>query len=195
MPPEKPPNAEITKLLGSMESSPIVELLNRDEQREYFRKVLDLQLAASKDLQETAIRELKAGIKKAKTTQSVILVLNIIMFFFGMILISVAVYGGFTNMNPVYGILFGGVGFADLVATFFIGAMQRSQKSISDLVQIEIAFLNYFEQVALWEQYAAVRNEKGKVHKENLAEAATKIQASTAQTLELLQKYVEATTQ
>ncbi len=102
-------------------------------------------------------------------------------------------YGGYTNMSPMYSVLFGGIGFAELVSSFFIGAMQRSQKSVSDLVQVEVSFLNYFEQVSLWEQYAAVRDQNGVVQKENLAEAAKKIQESTAQTLELLQKYVEST--
>jgi nitrate reductase NapE component len=188
-------NHEKTVKFFGPASNPGTNLLTKDEQHEHFKKVLDYQLATSKDLQDLALRELKEGIRKAKTTQTWILALNIIMFFFGIVLISVAVYGGYTNMSPMYSVLFGGVGFAELVASFFIGAMQRSQKSVSDLVQIEVSFLNYFEQIGLWEQYAAVRDNDGNVQKENLAEAAKKIQESTAQTLELLQKYVEATNQ
>jgi hypothetical protein len=169
--------------------------LKDDERHDFFKKVLDNQLAASKELQDLALRELKEGIRKAKTTQTWILALNIIMFFFGIVLISVAVYAGYSGMSAVYSVLFGGVGFAELVASFFIGAMQRSQKSVSDLVQLEISFLNYFEQVSLWEQYAAVHDEKGAIQKENIAEAAKKIQESTTETLELLQKYIEATSQ
>lgn len=186
-------SVEPTKVMGAPGSSPLTSLLTPDEQHDYFKKVLEYHLTASKDLQDLAIRELKGGILKAKTTQTWILALNIIMFFFGIVLISVAVYGGYTNMSPMYSVLFGGIGFAELVSSFFIGAMQRSQKSVSDLVQVEVSFLNYFEQVSLWEQYAAVRDQNGVVQKENLAEAAKKIQESTAQTLELLQKYVEST--
>ncbi|MFA5332171.1 MAG: hypothetical protein WC342_07310 [Methanoregula sp.] len=173
-------------------SDPNLDLLSKAEQQTYYKKILDSQIAASNDLQNLALRELKSAIRKAKITQTVILVLNVIMFFFGLILISVAVYGGFTGMSDVYALLFGGVGFADIVASFFVGAMQRSQNSVSDLVQVEIAFLNYFEQVRLWEQYASVRDDQGKIQKENLAKAAEKIQESTAQSLELLQKYIES---
>jgi len=192
--PENEQTHEELKFFGQG-SNPNTNQLTDDERHDFFKKVLEYQLAASKELQDLALRELKEGIRKAKTTQTWILALNIIMFFFGIVLISVAVYAGYSGMSAVYSVLFGGVGFAELVASFFVGAMQRSQKSVSDLVQIEIAFLNYFEQVSLWEQYAAVHDEKGAIRKENIAEAAKKIQESTAETLELLQKYVEATSQ
>ena len=136
-------------------------ILTDEEQREYYKKILNTQLASSKELQDLSLKELKDAIRKAKSTQTWILALNIIMFFFGIVLISVAVYAGYSNMSPMYSVLFGGIGFAELVASFFIGAMQRSQKSISDLVQVEITFLNFFEQVTLWEQYAAIRTDKG----------------------------------
>lgn len=180
------------KLFSSFGSD--IDRLSIEDQRVFFKKSIEAQLTASKNLQDVAIREFKAAIKKAKITQTWILGFNIIMFFFGIVLISIAVYASFTNMSPMYSILFGGIGFAELVSTFFIGAMQRSQKSVSDLVQVEISFLNYFEQVTLWEQYGSIRDQNGVIQKENLAEAAKKIQESTSQTLDLLQKYVEATT-
>ncbi len=180
--------------MGGPSPFPDKHLLTLEEQRKYHLEILNAQLSTSKELQSLSIKELKAAIKKAKGTQSWILALNIIMFFFGIVLISVAVYAGYSNMSPMYSVLFGGIGFAELVASFFIGAMQRSQKSISDLVQIEITFLNYFEQVTLWEHYAGIRTDTGDIQKENIAEAAKKIQESTAQTLELVQKYVENTT-
>ena len=182
------------KRIGGIIIPPNPQILTPEEQREYYKKILNTQLASSKELQDLSLKELKDAIKKAKSTQTWILALNIIMFFFGIILISVAVYAGYSNMSPMYSVLFGGIGFAELVASFFIGAMQRSQKSISDLVQVEITFLNFFEQVTLWEQYAAIRTESGDIQKENIAEAAKKIQESTAQTLNLIQKYVENTT-
>ncbi len=182
------------KRIGRIVFPPDAQILTHEEQREYYKKILNTQLASSKELQDLSLKELKDAIRKAKSTQTWILALNIIMFFFGIVLISVAVYAGYSNMSPMYSALFGGIGFAELVASFFIGAMQRSQKSISDLVQVEITFLNFFEQVTLWEQYAAIRTDNGDIQKENVAEAAKKIQESTAQTLNLIQKYVENTT-
>lgn len=190
MPEDQSSEKKLTKM-GASESNPNIDYLSYEDRQVYYKKILDSQISASEELQNLALRELKAAIRRAKTTHSVILILNIIMFFFGLILISVAVYGGFTGMSDVYAVLFGGVGFADIVASFFIGAMQRSQNSVSDLVQVEIAFLNYFEQVRLWEEYAAVRDEKGMLQKENIAKSAEKLQDSTARSLELLQKYIE----
>lgn len=134
---------------------------------------------------------LKDAIKRATETQEWIKTSNQIMFGFGIILIIIAVAVGFFTDKEVYSALFGGVGFLQIVASFFVGSMQRSQKAISDLIQVEIAYLNYFEQVTLWEQYATVLDNSGKIDRTNIEKAADKIHACAKDTLDLLQKMIE----
>ena len=72
------------------------------------------------------------------------------MFWFGICLLVAAIIVAVFTAKESYSVLFGGVGFLQIVSSFFVGSMERSQKAISDLVQVEVAYLNYFEQIALW---------------------------------------------
>ena len=113
------------------------------------------------------------------------------MFVFGVILIGVAVYVSYSEKNSAYSILFGGVGFLQIVASFFVGSFQRAQNAVSDLVQIEIAYLNYFEQVSLWEIYASVIDENYCIDESKVEKAARQIQICSKETIRLLQKNIE----
>lgn len=177
--------------LAGAGSSPEIDLLSAEEQKIYYKKILDNRIDEGRILTNTAHAALKNAIKGAEDTQKCIVILNVIMFIIGIGLIAVAVYAGYAKWEVSYGVLYGGVGFATLVSSFFVGSVRRSQNSVSDLVQVEIAFLNYFEQVNLWEQYAATRQRDVGINKENIEHAAEKIDDCAKDMLELLQKYIE----
>jgi hypothetical protein len=174
-------------------SSPEIDLLSPEEQKGYYKKILDNRIDDGKMMAGTAHTALKNAIKQAEDTQTCIVILNVIMFVVGIGLIGFAVYAGFEKWEASYGVLYGGVGFATLVSSFFVGSMRRSQNAVSDLVQVEITFLNYFEQTNLWEQYAATRERNVGINKENIEKAAERIDTCAKDTLELLQKYIEIT--
>lgn len=168
-----------------------IEKLDPQDQKQVLLSIIKERRESSKRLEDTAQNALSDAIERAKKTQNWILRLNIAMFVFGIVLIFVAVYVSYLKNDAAYGLLFGGVGFLQIVASFFIGAMTRSQNAVSNLVQVEIAYLNYFEQVTLWEQYASIMDDVNRIDKANIEKAADKIQACTKETLELLQNNVE----
>lgn len=166
--------------------------LDPEKQHQIILRYILERFNSSRELQQTAQQALNDAINRAKETQCWIKTSNMIMFFFGIVLIAIAVYQGYTTDKAAYSVLFGGVGFLQIVASFFVGSMQRSQKAISDLIQVEVAYLNYFEQVTLWEQYASIKDTTtNKIDKANLEKAADKIHACAKETLELLQKEIE----
>lgn len=165
--------------------------LNPQDQRQIILNFLKERRESNRRLEDTAQNALSDAIDRAKATQNWILRLNIAMFAFGIVLIFVAVCVSYLKSDAAYGLLFGSVGFLQIVASFFIGAMTRSQNAVSNLVQVEIAYFNYFEQVTLWEQYASIMDDVNRIDKANIEKAADKIQVCTKETLELLQNNVE----
>lgn len=180
----------ISKMAGNIPFN--FDHLPDEEQQKIIKKIIEDRRKSSQQLEQTAQNALNDAIERAKNTQQSILSLNIAMFYFGIFLITIAVIVGLVNGNGGYSVVFGGVGLIQVVASFFVGSMERSQKAISDLIQIEITFLNYFEQVNLWELYAGILDSKNKIDKANLEKAADKIQACTKETLELLQTNIES---
>jgi hypothetical protein len=158
-----------------------------DLQEEYLRSRLD----EIKTIQQISFDALKDALGRATDTQSWLIVSNKIMFWVGICLIFVAVVVGYVTDKSAYTVLFGGVGFLQIVASFFVGSMQRSQKAISDLVQVEIAYLNYFEQTTLWEQYASIKDSNGQFDTERIEKAIDKIHTCTKETIQMLQTSIE----
>ena len=63
---------------------------------------------------------------------------------------------------------------------------------MSNLVQAEILFINYFEQITFWETYAFTQEGSPPLpNKANIDKASSALQERTNQTSQLLQKYVE----
>lgn len=166
--------------------------LPEEEQQKIIKKIIEDRRKSSQHLEQTAQKALDDAIERVKITQQTILSLNIAMFYFGVLLITIAVIVGLVDGNGSYSIVFGGVGLVQIIASFFVGSMERAQKAISDLIQIEVTYLNYFEQINLWELYAGILDSKNKIDKANLEKAADKLQACTKETLGLLQTNIES---
>ncbi|MCK9632041.1 MAG: hypothetical protein M0R30_10395 [Methanoregula sp.] len=171
-----------------------IDHLNEEERHKLILKMIEDHRKFCQQLEKTALDALNNAIDRAKKTQQIIVSLNIAMFFFGVFLLITAAVVGMVKGDGGYAIIFGGVGLVQIIASFFVGSMERSQKAISDLVQIEIAYLSYFEQVNLWELYAGILDSDHRIDQANLEKAADKIQACTKTTLELLQINIESKT-
>jgi hypothetical protein len=139
------------------------------------------------------------AIERVKTTQERIILLNTIMFGFGIVLITIAVIVGIcglidlvTKDTTIYIILFAILGFIHIFASFFIGAMQRADLAVLDIAQVEIANRNFLKEVALWDQYISTSAGASSDNKMDIEKAAGKIQEYTKEILEHLQKISEA---
>jgi hypothetical protein len=177
------------KMGGGLPSQ--VSNLDPSNKRKIIQEYIAERIEANVILQKTAENALIDAINRAKMTQDWILLANKIMFYFGIFLLLSAIYVAVYTDKSAYSILFGGVGFLQIVASFFIGSMERSQKAISDLIQVEVIYLNYFEQVALWENYASKLDNSYNIDNANIEKAADKIHSCAKDSLVMLQEKVE----
>jgi hypothetical protein len=115
-----------------------------------------------------------------------------IMFVTGIgLFIFAALYGAF-EQQLTYTFVFAGIGAANFIALFILRPMDKSQEALSNLLQAEIAFMNHSNQLSMWGAYAYMpRGFPPLPDPANIKTASQETQRLTAETMELLQTYLE----
>jgi hypothetical protein len=161
-------------------------------QQEMAHKHLAAQFERGRDLGRYTVQILKDTLDTARQTYRVIKWMTIMMFSTGLALFAAAGIVGLVTDDAKDALIFGGLGGAAFAALFLTGPIDKSQDALSNLVQAEVLFMNYFEQITFWENYA-FRQEGTPPgpSKANIEKASSALQERTNQTSQLLQKYVE----
>jgi len=161
-------------------------------QRLKMRERLDAQVARINELGAYTVSILKQTLDNARSAYYIITLMNKVMFFTGVALFAASAIYGAAFKDLTRSLLIGGLGAANFIALFLLGPINRTQNALSNLVQTEIAFLNYFEQLTFWEVYAlAPRGNPPVPDLKNVARASEQLQIRTEETIELLERYVE----
>jgi hypothetical protein len=131
---------------------------------------------------------------RAVQTYYSISLMNKIMFATGIGLFIFSALYAVIAREKVYSLLFGGLGVASFVSLFLLGPVERIQKALSNLVQVEIAFMTFFDQIIWWEQVASTPGQSpaGGPDKDNLEKASKGLHSSCQAIIELLETYVES---
>ncbi len=159
-----------------------------------FKQELDKRQATRAiELQEYTLSIFKTTLGHAAKTYKRITWMNYLMFLVGLgLFVTAAVYGVLAESEKGYAFLFAGLGAATFVTLFLTGPIEKTQAALSNLVQAEVGFMNYFEQITLWETYA-LRPQRDSPFPDsgNIETASASLQLRTSETLELFQKYLE----
>lgn len=165
-------------------------------QQEKMKERLTAQIKRSNDLGEYTVQILKNTLNNAAYTYKTITWMNNIMFATGIALFIFAAIWGVISSEKIYSLVFGGLGAASFIALFMLGPIEKTQIALSNLVQVEVAFMDYFEQIAFWETFAFAprSNQPGPPDPANIEKASAALQMRSKETIELLQTYVEGGT-
>lgn len=163
-------------------------------QREKMQERISAQVARTNDLGCYTVNILKDTLNNARSAYRTITWMNAIMFFTGVgLFVTAAIYGAISK-DTSYSLVLAGLGAANFVALFLLGPIERTQVALSNLVQVEVAFMNYFEQITFWENYALTPvGHPPAPSPANIKEASEQLQRRSQETILLLQTYVEAT--
>jgi hypothetical protein len=111
------------------------------------------------------------------------------MFIVGILLfVASAVYGAI-EQSPVAW-LFGGLGVATFVSLFLLRPIERSQKALTNLVQVEMGFIGFNEQLSLLQEGRWRTSRAHQSDPDRLQLASQILQDRTEGSMELLQRYV-----
>ncbi len=161
-------------------------------QRDLLRKRMMNQIARLDDLGAYTVKILKDTLDNARSAYHRITLMNTIMFLVGLsLLIFAALYAAFSQQQKIYSLVFGGLGVANFIVLFIIKPIERTQTALSNLVQVEIAFMNFFEQITMWDAYAAPKGNPPILSPADIEKASAQLQQRSRETMDLLQRYIE----
>jgi len=123
---------------------------------------------------------------KLSVTYWVIIGLSVIMFAVGIVLLSVPIWAGFTQIDQLGSLIAGGFGIADLAALFLFKPIERIHKIMGDMSQIIMALNSYQIQVGLTLMEMDVNN------RPSMGVASEKIKTAAESSIKLVQDYFEA---
>ena len=158
----------------------------RNQQSQIQARV-DAQSARLIDLGNATVQVFKATLEYSTRTYRMVTLMNSVMFWMGVCLFAfAALYGAFTH-NLAYTGVFCGLGAASFISHFFLRPIEKTQEALSSLIQAEIAFMNYFEQISLAENYAMLPPpNSGQPTHEAIAKASEMLQQRSRETIEIL---------
>jgi hypothetical protein len=179
---------DVTPFFGSPYQPP-PELMKQywDEQ---YKSILAM-FALRRSLSEKSIDVVKKTFDRAGATFASITWMNRIMFGVGIGLFLYAAYLATSTHAQVYSLLFGGLGAANFVALFMLNPIDRTQKALANLVQVQVVFMTYFDQISWWEAFEQTAASTMPPDLSKIERASAGLQQRTLETLELLQRFVE----
>ncbi len=173
-------------------TGPIPEMAGWQFQQEKMRERLAAQVARMNELGAYTVQILKSTLGNATTTYMTITWMNVAMFVTGLALFIVAAVYGAVAREKIYSLVFAGMGAATFTTIFLVNPISQTQAALSNLVQVEIAFMDYFEQLTFWEGFALAPNPQShEPDPANIERASALLQQRSRETIELLQVYVE----
>ena len=157
-----------------------------EEQHDFMIQTMKLRLS----LTEKALEVVKKTFDRSAGTFATITWMNRIMFGVGVALFVYAAVLAVSTHAQVYSLLFGGLGAASFITLFMRDPIERIQRALANLVQVQVVFMTYFDQISWWEGLASIP--KGtQPDPENIERASAGLQQRTLEALELLQRFVE----
>jgi hypothetical protein len=127
----------------------------------------------------------------AASTYKLITRMSSIMFGVGIALVVFAALYGTLGDSTALAAVFGGLGVTTFVAVFVAGPLDDAQTALSNLLQGEVAFMTFFEQIRMLANYAWDR-ETGTLDCEKAERASLLLQRRLSEEMRLLQTYLEA---
>jgi hypothetical protein len=150
---------------------------------EQMRAVRTAQIKRGLELGKFGVDLLKDTLGHAKQTYRAITLMNQAMFALGFALFLFAAVYGAISKNVQITAVFGGLGVASFVTIFLVTPIDKTQEALSNLIQAEVVFTNYFEQMAVAETLAQT----------NLEKASELLQMRSERAICLLQTYQNKT--
>lgn len=140
---------------------------------------------SGQDVQDFALQILKDTISKSQSTFRNISFMSYIIFGLGIVFFAASAASGLVSGNPAFAATFGALGVINFVAFFIFEPSKMMQIALSNLLQFEIIFMNFWNQMHFWTSYGLNAEERLK------QEGSKKLQELSYQNLKLLEEYLE----
>jgi hypothetical protein len=147
------------------------------------------------DLQAKIIEGQNVVMGRAQWTQNIILLMTVVAFSVGVLLVIIAIVQLVMQQNPVLSGLSAAGGLGTVLGTLLYKPMQRAQKSMGDLAQVQLAFLSFSSKVTIWTVYVRTRvvpdSPAGVLEEEKVLKITKDIETAAVKALQQIERYCE----
>jgi hypothetical protein len=159
------------------------------EEYKLWRKHSEEQWEKSEDFAQYTVDLFKKTLDNAARTYRLITTMTRVMFGVGIgLFVFAAAYATFADVKSL-SVLFAGLGVSTFVAIFVLGPADKAQVALSNLVQTEVCFMAFFEQVRMLSNLAWEGD--GTVNIDKAREASSLLYRRAHQAMDLMQNYLE----
>lgn len=138
----------------------------------YPREITERLLKLIPEIEEFAFEVFKNSITESRRTFSRISLMAYIIFGVGIFLFTLSAITGLMQGKEAFSISFGALGVISFVSFFILSPAKNVQTALSNLLQAEIIFMNFWNQLHFWTSYGTSKDpnmkEKGSSRLEQL---------------------------
>jgi hypothetical protein len=164
--------------------------LNEAEQRKMHQIRLD-QMERMGQFTDYMLETVKKTFGYASLTYRSIAWMNWLTFVTGIGLFGFSAAYALIAQTKAYSVLFAGMGVTSFVTSFVFRPPEQTQRALSNLVETEIAFMNYFDQQSFWEAYANIpQGSPPSPNPVNIEKASASLMLCAQNTMAMLKRYV-----
>ena len=146
---------------------------------------IDKMNALSLKVQEIFVNLLDSSFNDSRNTFKKILRMSYIVFGTGIILFFLAVVFSLIEGKEMFSIAFGAFGAINFIAFFIFRPINQVQYALSNLLQAETIFINFWDQVHFWADFGTSEEITKK------QEASKNLHEMTLKTVSMFQDYLE----
>ncbi len=137
------------------------------------------------------IESAKRTFSFASKTYNSISLMNWLTFLVGLALFCFSAAYALVGQTKAYSILFAGMGVTSFITSFVLRPPEQTQRALSHLVETELAFMNYFEQLYFWEAYANIQvGSPPSASPANIEKASVALMDCAQRTMAMMNRYV-----
>ncbi len=160
-------------------------LAQQQETARLFATQLSQTLAVATDMKNG----LRATVDQIDAAFRSTMLMYQISFYLGVLLVLAAIAYGVAKGDATLSFTLGGLGMADIIAFFLAKPPERLQSSRANLVQLQAALFNWFNDSYNQNTYLGMLAQERKLDLATMERLSTTMMAHTDKTMAMLQKY------
>lgn len=166
--------------------------------RKYEIEDMELQRTSWRDsveradaFQRSITTLFESTLKSARNTYRLLTAMSIALFTTGLALfVFAALYATLADAKA-YSLVFAGLGASSFVALFIVRPYEDAQVALSNMIQGEMAFMAFFEQIRMWANYPWAA---GGLDGDRVEKASRNLHRRTAEAMDDFERYIETRT-
>jgi hypothetical protein len=130
----------------------------------------------------------ESTLRSARNTYRLLTAMSVALFSTGLALfVFAAVYASLADAKA-YSLVFAGLGASSFVALFIVRPYEDAQIALSNMIQGEMAFMAFFEQIRMWANYPWAA---GGLDADRVEKASRNLHRRTAEAMDDFERYIE----